>query len=129
MLVDTLLHHEVEGQVDRLVEEVEELKSKQAEVLDELAIKVDEVTERMELLAKSLTLLLEHRKSKDNAADENIHEDDRNANIGNGRNRCSYKDFVTCKPKESDGKGDAVAYIRWVEKMEVVQDIRDYGDS
>ncbi|GKC35743.1 hypothetical protein Tco_1048127 [Tanacetum coccineum] len=116
MLVDTLLHHEVEGQVDRLVEEVEELKSKQAEVLDELAIKVAEQSR-------------EHRKSKDNAADENIHEDDRNANIGNGRNRCSYKDFVTCKPKESDGKGDAVAYIRWVEKMEVVQDIRDYGDS
>ncbi|GJT73628.1 hypothetical protein Tco_1032914, partial [Tanacetum coccineum] len=36
--------------------------------------------------------------------DEVIHEDDRNVNMGNGRNGCSYKDFVACKPKEFDGK-------------------------
>ncbi|GKD36107.1 hypothetical protein Tco_1251616 [Tanacetum coccineum] len=61
----------------------------------------------------------------DNAADDNIHEDDRNVNVCNDRNECSYKEFVACKPKELDGKGGAVAYIRWVEKMEAVQDIND----
>ncbi|GJU56025.1 putative reverse transcriptase domain-containing protein [Tanacetum coccineum] len=33
------------------------------------------------------------------------------------------------KPKEFDAKGGAVAYIRWVEKMEAVQDISDYRDN
>ncbi|GKE60694.1 hypothetical protein Tco_1511061 [Tanacetum coccineum] len=67
MLIDALLHHEVEGRVDRLVEEVEELESKRAEMLDELAIKVaeevDEVIELMEALTKSLTLLLSSRSN------------------------------------------------------------------
>ncbi|GJV94746.1 putative reverse transcriptase domain-containing protein [Tanacetum coccineum] len=49
-----------------------------------------------------------------NAIDDNIQEDDRNVNVGNGRNGCSYKEFVACKPKEFDGKGGAVAYIRWL---------------
>ncbi|GJX27395.1 hypothetical protein Tco_0233691 [Tanacetum coccineum] len=61
----------------------------------------------------------------DNAADDSIHEDDRNANVGNSRNRCSYKDFVACKLKEFDGKGGAVAYIRWVKKMEAISGCRD----
>nr|GEY28370.1 reverse transcriptase domain-containing protein [Tanacetum cinerariifolium] len=56
-------------------------------------------------------------------------EDDRNAKLGNGRNGCSYKEFVACKPKEFDSKGGVVAYIRWVEKMEAVQDISGCGDN
>nr|GEZ92304.1 reverse transcriptase domain-containing protein [Tanacetum cinerariifolium] len=36
---------------------------------------------------------------------------------------CSYKEFLSCKPKEYDGKGGAVVFTRWVEKMENVQDI------
>ncbi|GJU67425.1 hypothetical protein Tco_1253684, partial [Tanacetum coccineum] len=40
MLVDALLQHEVEGRVDRLVEDVEELKSKRVELVDKLVIKV-----------------------------------------------------------------------------------------
>nr|GFA27448.1 reverse transcriptase domain-containing protein [Tanacetum cinerariifolium] len=43
----------------------------------------------------------------DNATDDSIQEDDRNF----------------------DGKGDAVAYIRWVEKMKGVQDISGCGDN
>ncbi|GJS96453.1 reverse transcriptase domain-containing protein [Tanacetum coccineum] len=43
----------------------------------------------------------------DNTADDSIHENDRNVNVGNGRNGCSYKDFVACKPKKFDGKGGA----------------------
>nr|GEX52994.1 reverse transcriptase domain-containing protein [Tanacetum cinerariifolium] len=81
-----------------LVEEVEELERKRAELVEELPIKVAE-------------------------------EDDRNANLGNGRNGCSYKEFVACKPKEFDGKGGVVAYIRWVKKMEAVQDISGCGDN
>ncbi|GKF92452.1 reverse transcriptase domain-containing protein, partial [Tanacetum coccineum] len=38
--------------------------------------------------------------------------------IGNGRNGCSYKEFVACKPKKFGIKGGAVAYIHWVEKIE-----------
>ncbi|GJZ59272.1 hypothetical protein Tco_0615088 [Tanacetum coccineum] len=123
MLIDALLHHEVEGRVDRLVEEVEELESKRAEMLDELAIKVaEEVDEQLQdLLPTIFSQIGDHvsnqgniESQNDNAADENIHEDNRNANIGNGMNRCSYKDFVACKPKESDGKGGGIAYNRWI---------------
>ncbi|GKA00680.1 hypothetical protein Tco_0673345 [Tanacetum coccineum] len=42
---------------------------------------------------------------------------------GNGGNDgCSYKTFTSCNPKEFDGKGDAVALTRWIEKMESVFD-------
>ncbi|GJV07555.1 putative reverse transcriptase domain-containing protein [Tanacetum coccineum] len=49
-----------------------------------------------------------------------------NANNGNndggngndGNNRCSYKTFQSCNPKEYDGKGGAIALTRWIEKME-----------
>ncbi|GKE40724.1 hypothetical protein Tco_1464129 [Tanacetum coccineum] len=129
MLVDALLQNEVEGRVDRLVKEVEELESKRAELVDELVIKVAEevvdVTERMEVLAKSLTLLQSSLRSY------KIYfqlSSPKNDNLGNGRNGCSYKDFVACNPKEFDDKGGAVAYIRWVEKMEVVHDISGCGD-
>ncbi|GKE77859.1 putative reverse transcriptase domain-containing protein, partial [Tanacetum coccineum] len=52
-----------------------------------------------------------------------------NANGGNGgnsgnggNNGCSYKGFMTCNPKEYDGKGGAIALTRWIEKMENVID-------
>nr|GFA88779.1 reverse transcriptase domain-containing protein [Tanacetum cinerariifolium] len=48
-----------------------------------------------------------------------------NANGGDGNggnNGCSYKTFTACNPKEFDGKGDAVALTRWIEKMESVFD-------
>ncbi|GJX57030.1 hypothetical protein Tco_0286927 [Tanacetum coccineum] len=64
----------------------------------------------------------------DNAADDSIHEEDRNVNLNNSRSGCSYKEFVACKPKEFDSKGGAVAYTRWVEKMEAVHDISSCGD-
>nr|GEX58947.1 reverse transcriptase domain-containing protein [Tanacetum cinerariifolium] len=63
------------------------------------------------------------RSENNNIADDNIHEDDRNVNVGNDRNGCSYKEFVACKPKEFDGKCGTVACIHWVKKMEAVQDI------
>nr|GEY14268.1 hypothetical protein [Tanacetum cinerariifolium] len=58
---------------------------------------------------------------------------------GNGRNQngdvvndniqgdvsrgCTYKEFLACNPKEYDGKGCAIIYIRWIKKMESVHDM------
>nr|GEW64702.1 reverse transcriptase domain-containing protein [Tanacetum cinerariifolium] len=50
-----------------------------------------------------------------------------NVNVGNGRNGCSYMEFVACNPKEFDGKGGVIAYTPWVEKMEAIQDISGCG--
>ncbi|GJT73306.1 putative reverse transcriptase domain-containing protein [Tanacetum coccineum] len=47
------------------------------------------------------------------------------ANGGNGRNSnngCTYKSFMSCNPKEYDGKGGAVVLTRWIERMETVID-------
>nr|GFA90340.1 reverse transcriptase domain-containing protein [Tanacetum cinerariifolium] len=42
-----------------------------------------------------------------------------NANGGNGgNNRCTYKGFMACNPKDYNGKGGAIALTRWIEKME-----------
>nr|GEV18424.1 hypothetical protein [Tanacetum cinerariifolium] len=52
---DQLLHHEVEGQVDGLVEEVEELENQRAELVDELVNKmVKEVDEVITLTIKGI---------------------------------------------------------------------------
>ncbi|GJU92690.1 hypothetical protein Tco_1317446 [Tanacetum coccineum] len=64
---------------------------------------------------------------------------------GNGRNQngdavnnnirgdvsrgCTYKEFLACNPKEYDGKGGAIVYTRWIEKMESVQDMSGCTDS
>ncbi|GKD96518.1 hypothetical protein Tco_1380415 [Tanacetum coccineum] len=94
--------------VDRLLEEVEELKSKRAELVDKLVIKVaeelTEVMERVEVLMKSLTLL---PSSLNNCKTYFLLSSPKNVNVGNGRNGCSYKDFVECKIKEFNGKGGA----------------------
>ncbi|GKD47779.1 hypothetical protein Tco_1276755 [Tanacetum coccineum] len=45
------------------------------------------------------------------------------ANGGNGNggnNGCFYKAFLSCNPRDYDGKGGAVALTRWIEKMESV---------
>ncbi|GJR35793.1 putative reverse transcriptase domain-containing protein [Tanacetum coccineum] len=47
------------------------------------------------------------------------------ANGGNGRNGnngCTYKSFMSCNPKEYDGKGGAVVLTYWIERMETVID-------
>nr|GEX51560.1 putative reverse transcriptase domain-containing protein [Tanacetum cinerariifolium] len=44
-----------------------------------------------------------------------------NANGRNGgNNRCSYKEFLACNPRDYDGKGCVVALTRWIEKIESV---------
>ncbi|GJW70564.1 reverse transcriptase domain-containing protein [Tanacetum coccineum] len=44
------------------------------------------------------------------------------ANGGNGNNGCTYKSFMSCNPKEFNGKGGAVVFTRWIEKMETMID-------
>ncbi|GJT79927.1 putative reverse transcriptase domain-containing protein [Tanacetum coccineum] len=46
-----------------------------------------------------------------------------NVIVNGNRVGCSYKEFLPCNPKEYDGKGGAVAYTRWIEKMEYVHDM------
>ncbi|GJY95511.1 hypothetical protein Tco_0511872 [Tanacetum coccineum] len=50
-------------------------------------------------------------------------EYDSGGNGGNGgNNSCTYKGFMTCNPKEYDGKGGVIVLTRWIEKMENVID-------
>ena len=49
--------------------------------------------------------------------------------MNNARRSCTYKEFLACNPKEYDGRGGAVAYTRWIEKMESVQDMSGCGDN
>ncbi|GJT32465.1 putative reverse transcriptase domain-containing protein [Tanacetum coccineum] len=51
----------------------------------------------------------------------NIQGDVRNVIVNNGRGGCSYKEFLACNPKDFKGKGGAIAYTCWIEKMESVQ--------
>ncbi|GJS93961.1 reverse transcriptase domain-containing protein [Tanacetum coccineum] len=52
-----------------------------------------------------------------------------NATEGNDRRGCTYKEFLSCNPKEYDGKGGAIVYTHWIEKMESVHDISGCRDS
>ena len=38
----------------------------------------------------------------------------------NNNQGCTYKTFMTCKPKEFHGKEGAVGLISWIESMETV---------
>ncbi|GJR12362.1 putative reverse transcriptase domain-containing protein [Tanacetum coccineum] len=49
--------------------------------------------------------------------------------INNDHRGCTYKDFLACNLKEYDGKGGAIVYTRWIEKMESVQDMSGCRDS
>ncbi|GKF37136.1 hypothetical protein Tco_0113894, partial [Tanacetum coccineum] len=39
------------------------------------------------------------------------------------------QEFLACNPKEYDGKGGAIVYTRWIEKIESVQDMSGCKDS
>ncbi|GKC87344.1 putative reverse transcriptase domain-containing protein [Tanacetum coccineum] len=49
--------------------------------------------------------------------------------MGDVSRGCTYKEFLACNPKEYDGKGGAIVYTRWIEKMESVQDMSGCRDS
>ncbi|GKD31989.1 reverse transcriptase domain-containing protein, partial [Tanacetum coccineum] len=63
-------------------------------------------------------------------AQQNQNGDAVNDNIrGNVSRDCTYKEFLACNPKEYDGKGGAIVYTCWIEKMESVQDMSGCRDS
>ncbi|GJU42564.1 putative reverse transcriptase domain-containing protein [Tanacetum coccineum] len=63
------------------------------------------------------------------AVNDNIRGDVRNVIENDNRRGCTYKEFLACNPKEYDGKGGAIDYTRWVEKMESVQDMSGCGND
>ncbi|GJU69872.1 hypothetical protein Tco_1256131 [Tanacetum coccineum] len=116
MLVDALLQQEVEGhgeQTDRFGGRISDQGGQGGGRGNRVNGCIDKVLDFATVIAQQLQGLLPTIIGQ----------------VGNDRNRCSYKDFMACKPKEFDGKGGVVAYIRWVEKMEAVQDISGCGDN
>ncbi|GKE47016.1 hypothetical protein Tco_1478274 [Tanacetum coccineum] len=60
----------------------------------------------------------------------NQNDDSVNDNIrGDVSRGCTYKEFLACNPKEYDGKGCAIVYTRWMEKIESVHDMSGCRDS
>ena len=49
--------------------------------------------------------------------------------MDNNQVGCLYKDFLVGNSKEYDGKGCVVVYTRWVEKMELVQNMSSCGND
>ncbi|GJU55496.1 putative reverse transcriptase domain-containing protein [Tanacetum coccineum] len=87
----------------------------------------DEVPDFSTVIAQQLQDLLPTIIAQVGNHTNNIQGDVRNVNIGNSRNGCSYKEFMACNLKDYDGKGDAITYTHWIEKMESVQDMSRYG--
>ncbi|GJV68579.1 reverse transcriptase domain-containing protein [Tanacetum coccineum] len=65
----------------------------------------------------------------DNVINDNVQGNVRIVNMNNGRGVCSYKEFLACHPKDYDGKGGAIVYTRWIEKIESVQDMSGCGEN
>ncbi|GJW84596.1 putative reverse transcriptase domain-containing protein [Tanacetum coccineum] len=91
---------------------------------------VDGVPDFSTIIAQQLQNLLptilaqvgNHGNNQENIVNDNIQGNVRNAIVNNEKRGCTYKEFLACNPKEYDGKGGAVVYTRWIEKMESVQD-------
>ncbi|GJZ65639.1 hypothetical protein Tco_0622335 [Tanacetum coccineum] len=75
---------------------------------------VDEVPDFSMVIAQQLQDLLPTIITQVGNHASNIQADVRSVNVNNGRNGCSYKEFMTCSPKDYDGKGRAKAYTRWI---------------
>ncbi|GJS81747.1 reverse transcriptase domain-containing protein [Tanacetum coccineum] len=93
---------------------------------------VDEVPDFSTVIAQQLQNLLPTIIAQVSSQASNIQGDVRNVrnvNMNNGRGGCSYKEFMACNPKDYDGKGGTIAYTRWIEKMESVQDMSGCGDN
>nr|GEV41280.1 putative reverse transcriptase domain-containing protein [Tanacetum cinerariifolium] len=57
----------------------------------------------------------------DTQVTNNVNNVNANGGGGNGKggnNRCTYKGFMACNPKEYDGKGGAIALTIWIKKIE-----------
>nr|GEV21689.1 hypothetical protein [Tanacetum cinerariifolium] len=81
---------------------------------------VDEVPDFFMVIGQQLQDLLPTIIAQVGNHASNIQGDVRNVNVCNGQNGCSYKEFMACSPTDYDGKGGAIAYTHWIEKMESV---------
>ncbi|GJS79759.1 putative nucleotidyltransferase, ribonuclease H [Tanacetum coccineum] len=63
------------------------------------------------------------RNQNGNVVNENFQENVKNVIVNGNRVGCSDKEFLSCNPKEYDGKGGTIVLTRWIEKMESVQDM------
>nr|GEU60344.1 hypothetical protein [Tanacetum cinerariifolium] len=57
------------------------------------------------------------RNQNGDVVNDNIQGDVRNVIENNDHKGCTYKEFLACNPKEYDGKGGAIVYTHWIEKM------------
>ncbi|GJX03451.1 hypothetical protein Tco_0189367 [Tanacetum coccineum] len=119
MLVDALPQHKVEGQVNRLVKEVRELETQQAEEVDKLLSKVaKEVVEAAKEVDKVAKEVVKVAKEVVKVVKEVV------------KSRCLFIQGVSgMSPKDYDGKGGAIVYTRWIEKMESVHDMSRCKDN
>nr|GEV95148.1 putative reverse transcriptase domain-containing protein [Tanacetum cinerariifolium] len=69
------------------------------------------------------------RNQNGDAVNDHIRGDAGNATEGNDRRGCTYNELLACNPKEYDGKGGAIVYTRWIEKIESVHDMSVCRDS
>nr|GEX03210.1 putative reverse transcriptase domain-containing protein [Tanacetum cinerariifolium] len=53
----------------------------------------------------------------------------RNIIENNNRKGCLYKEFLACNPKYYDGNRGVIVYVRWIKKMESVQDMSGCRDN
>ncbi|GJS24578.1 hypothetical protein Tco_0453210 [Tanacetum coccineum] len=81
---------------------------------------VDEVPDFSMVIAQQLQNLLPTIIAQVGNHVGNFQGDVRNVIVNNGQGGCSYKEFLACNPKNYDGKGGAIAYTRWTEKIELV---------
>ncbi|GJT46305.1 hypothetical protein Tco_0955020 [Tanacetum coccineum] len=90
------------------VEEVEETRDRKAELVVERWTQDGQEGNRVTTIATSRV-------------------DVRSAYVSNVEMVVRNKEFMACNPKDYDGKGGAIVYTRWIEKMESVQDMSGCG--
>ncbi|GKE77706.1 reverse transcriptase domain-containing protein, partial [Tanacetum coccineum] len=88
---------------------------------------IDEIPDFSTLIAQQLQDLFPTIIAQVGNHASSIQGEFRSVNMSNRRNGCSYKEFMACNPKDYDGKGGAIVYTRWIEKMESVQDMSGCG--
>nr|GEW83877.1 hypothetical protein [Tanacetum cinerariifolium] len=130
MLVDALVKHEVEGQVNRMVKKVRGLEIKQevaevanevVEVAKEVAEVTKEVVEMTKKVIKQLQNLLPtivaqvgnhvNNQGNNKNQEDNVINDNNQGNVktmNNGGGSCSCKEFMAYNPKDYNGKGGAI---------------------
>ena len=81
------------------------------------------------LLPTILAQVENHVNNPEVTITDNVQGDVGNPTVNNARRGCTYKEFLACNPKEYDGKGCAVVYTCWVEKIELVQNMSGCGND